>query len=284
VYNGCGVVYKVDSTGHETVLHRFSGYADGGVPTSGVTLDATGNIYGTTYSGGSLAACTYGCGVVYKLDPAGNETVLYNFTGGADGGFPSSGLILDAAGDLYGTTSYGGATGCGQGCGVVYKLDPTGQETVLHSFTPGRDGNFGADGGNPSGHIVRDDRGNLYGTTASGGPQPIHAVVYKLDPAGHETVLYRFTGGADGLNPEGGVVGDAAGNLFGTTYNGGGSAEAGVVYKVDPSGKETVLYTFTGGTDGANPNGVILDPAGNLLGTASGGGRRLGGVVFEIKR
>jgi len=109
-------------------------------------------------------------------------------------------------------------------------------------------------------------------------------VVYKLDPAGHETVLYRFTGGADGLNPEGGVVGDAAGNLFGTTYNGGGSAEAGVVYKVDPSGKETVLYTFTGGTDGANPNGVILDPAGNLLGTASGGGRRLGGVVFEIKR
>ncbi len=267
---GGGVVYKLDTTGQETVLYSFTGGADGGDPVAGVIRDSAGNLYGTTYSGG-----TGGYGVVYKLDAAGHETVLYSFTGGADGGFPVAGVIRDSAGNLYGTTSLGGAGFFG---GVVYKLDTTSHETVLYSFTGGADGGF------PLAGVIRDSAGNLYGTTPYGGYGGTagRGVVYKLDTTGHETVLYRFAGGADGGNPEAGVIRDSAGNLYGTTLL-GGTANAGVVYKLDTTGQETVLHTFTGGADGGNPEaGVIRDSAGNFYGTAYDGGTGGRGVVYKL--
>jgi uncharacterized repeat protein (TIGR03803 family) len=170
---------------------------------------------------------------LYKVDPTGKETVLYSFAGGFDGAFPYAGLVRDVAGNLYGTTVYGGISrACPSGCGVVFKLDPTGKETVLHSFAGG------ADGGNPLAGLVRDTAGNLYGTTSYGGDLSGCGgfgcgVVFKLDPTGTETVLYSFTGGPDGGHPWAGLVLDAAGNLYGTTYYGGASGQ-GVVFQLTP--------------------------------------------------
>jgi uncharacterized repeat protein (TIGR03803 family) len=262
---GAGVVYKLDPADHETVLYSFTGGADGGNPYAGVIPDSAGNLYGTTYGGGTM------WGVVYKLDRGGHETVLYTFGGGADGGNPYAGVIPDSAGNLYGTT-YGGAAGAG----VVFKVNTASQETVLYSFTGG------ADGWAPNAGVISDSAGNLYGTTVNGGTAG-RGVVYKLDTAGQETVLYSFRGGADGAFPFAGVIRDSAGNLYGTTYV-GGTRDWGVVYKLDTAGQETVLYRFTGGADGGNPwAGVIRDSAGNLYGTTAGGGKRGGGVVFKLK-
>lgn len=181
-------------------------------------------------------------------------SVLYNFTGGADGASPYSNLIHDAAGNLYGTTAIGGnvSRNCGLGCGAVFKLDTAGNETTLHSFTGG------SDGGIPAAGLVRDTVGNLYGATANGGASN-SGVVFKLDSmGGHSKVLHGFTG-ADGSNPYGTLVRDAAGNLYGTT-GGGGANGGGVVFKVDPAGTETVLYSFTGGSDGNYPTaGLVQD-------------------------
>jgi uncharacterized repeat protein (TIGR03803 family) len=317
-----GVVYKVDATGHETVLHSFTGAADGGHPNAGLILDAKGNLYGTavnsgvgfggvvfrldpmgnetvlhSFSGedgvepyggligdgeGNLYGTTFyggtsNNGVVYKLDAKGNETVLYNFTGGADGGEPQVGVIRDAEGNLYGTTLVGGTGDCPFGCGVVFKLNASGQQSVLHTFTGGADGANGyADPG-----LIRDAEGNLYGATSNGGGPASAGVVFELDPAGQESVLYTFPGGSDGANPHSGVTGDGKGNLFGTTYS-GGPASAGVVYQVDAMGHETILYRFTGGADGKNPTaGVIPDSAGNLYGTTVYGGIGYG-VVYRV--
>ena len=220
--------------------------------------------------------------MVFKLDPSGNETVLYNFTGGADGGGPSAGVVRDTDGNLYGTTAYGGdLSACGgHACGVVFKLDPTGHETVLYSFT-------GGDGQTPLADLVRDKNGNLYGTTRDGGAFG-YGVVFKVDPTGNETVLYSFTGGADGAHPWAGVVRDENGNLYGTA-GGGGAFGHGVVFEVDPTGKETVLYSFTGGTDGGFPyGGLVRDKQGNLYGTTAYGGDQMDpcdglcGVVFKL--
>jgi uncharacterized repeat protein (TIGR03803 family) len=264
---GWGTVYKLDPTGHETVLHSFTGGADGSGPYAGVIGDSAGNLYGTTEVGG-----TANQGVVYKLDSAGHETVLYSFMGGADGSEPFAGVIGDSAGNLYGTTRSGG-TG---GIGVVYKLDPTGHEMVLHSF-------IGADGNYPAAGVIRDSAGNLYGTTEYGGTEGF-GVVYKLDSTGHETVLHSFPGGADGAVPSGGVIRDSAGNLYGTTQQGGSAWGYGVVYKLDSSGQETVLHSFSGTDGGGVPiAGLILGPGGNLFGTTYDYGKYGGGVLFAIK-
>jgi len=265
--SGAGVLYKVDSSGKETVLYNFTGGADGGYPYATPIADSAGNLYGTTENGGTANP---NGGVVYKVDVAGHETVLHSFTGGADGQIPSAGVIRDSAGNLYGTTQYGG-TG---GWGVVYKLDTSGTETVLYTFTGG------ADGAKPFAGVIGDSQGGLYGTTYSGGTGA--GVVYRLDKTGKETVLYTFTGGADGGQPLTGVIGDAAGNLYGTTSH-GGTANVGVVYELGPGGHETVLHSFTGGADGGSPNGVIRDSAGDLYGTAEDGGKSSGGVVYLIK-
>ena len=286
----CGVVFKIDSTGNETVLHGFTG-ADGANPEAGLLRDSAGNLYGTTSAGGS------GYGVVFKLDATTNkETLLYTFTGGADGGQPMAGLVSDTAGNLYGTTQGGGdLSACIAGCGVVFKLDPTGGQTVLYTFSGGADGRY------PSGDLIQDSTGNLYGITSAGGVPFIRSgegcgVVFKLDPTTREeTVLYSFTGETDGGIPDkASLFMDGAGILYGTTALGGasggcGGGGCGVVFNLDPTtGKESVLYTFTGGADGGQPTaGLVRDSAGSLYGTAStagiSGNCGIGcGVVFKL--
>ncbi|HUO28928.1 MAG TPA: choice-of-anchor tandem repeat GloVer-containing protein [Bryobacteraceae bacterium] len=256
-----GVVYKLGAAGYQR-LYNFQGGADGAEPYAGVTLDTAGNLYGTTYYGGTSSA-----GVVYKIDTSGQETVLYTFTGGADGGNPYAGVILDSAGNMYGTTYNGGAFASG----AVYKVSPSGQETVLYSFTGATDGS------NPYAGVIMDPEGNLYGTTKYGGHQPGiwgYGVVYTLSPAGQETVLYTFPGGeTGGADPYGGVIRDSAGNLYGATFS-------GMIYELSPSGEMTVLYqSFTSNIE----SGLVRDAKGNLYGTASSGPANGGkGSVFKL--
>ena len=290
-YGTCGVVFKLDSTGTETVLHSFTGYpTDGANPYSGVIRDSAGNLYGTAAFGGltSSTCSPNGCGVVFRLDASGKETVLYSFAGGADGSQPDASLIRGLAGNLFGTTSFGGVTGvCVFGCGVVFKVNLTTRtEKVLYTFTGG------TDGGGPTGNLIRDPAGNFYGTTAIGGLTSSICyqgcgVVFKLDPIGTETVLYRFTAGADGEAPAAGLIRDSTGNLYGT--DGTGGLGLGVVFKLSPNGKLTVLHTFTGGSDGGHANSLIRDSAGNLYGTTFDGGDKTStcstygcGVVFKL--
>jgi uncharacterized repeat protein (TIGR03803 family) len=263
-YYNAGVAYKVDTNGQETVLYQFcqqNDCADGDTPSSGVVRDSAGNVYGVTAHGG-----TANVGVVYKIDPAGVETVLYSFTGGADGSGPNS-LIRDGAGELYGTTAGGGLGKQG----VVFTVDMAGQESVVYYFGP-------YDGATPVG-VKRGADGNLYGATAAGGVGNA-GIVFKIDAAGREQILYSFKGGSDGGNPGAGVVFDEAGNLFGTTTH-GGSSSAGVVYKVDTAGQETVLYAFNGSGGSSPVSGVIFDAAGNLYGTTPSPNL---GVVYKIDR
>jgi len=263
-------------TYEDTPLYSFctqTNCADGSNPFAGVISDAKGNLYGTTSGGG-----VYGHGVVFKVNPVGKETVLYSFTGGADGADPYAGVISDGKGNLYGTTFLGGPSGAG----VVFTVSPEGKETVIYSFC--RQANC-ADGKQPPSGVISDANGNLYGTTWGGGASN-EGVVFKVSPKGEETVLYSFTGGADGANPYAGVISDAKGNLYGTT-SGGGASSSGVVFEVSPKGEETVLYSFctqTNCADGAHPQagGLIFDAKGNLYGTTAGGGAWSSGVVFKV--
>jgi len=208
------------------------------------------------------------------------EKVLFNFDG-TDGISPSAGLIFDAAGNLYGTTSSGGANGTG----TVFELSPNAHggwtDKVLYSF------GFAPDGVNPMSSLVFDSSGNLYGTTFNGGVD--WGTVFELSPGNStwtETILYTFTGGSDGGAPLAGLVFDAAGNLYGTTERGGAYNSYGTVFELTPgNGKwtETVLHSFGNGTDGRFPvAGVIFDAAGNLYGTTEIGGSHSAGVVFEL--
>jgi uncharacterized repeat protein (TIGR03803 family) len=267
--NGGGIVFRLDKNGKETVLHTLGGSGDGAIAYAGLFRDAAGNLYGTTAAGGSI-----GSGTIYKVDSKGNETVLYSFSGGVDGGLPYSTPMLDPSGNLYGVTFKPS---------VLFRLDKLNKETVLHAFTGGIGGEHPA-----YVRLVRDPDGNLYGTTDDGG---IYrgvcrtwggcGVVFTVDKNGQETVLYSFTGNADGSNPPAGLIRDAAGNLYGTTTGGGdlscaqgqGKYGCGVVFKVDKYGQETVLYSFTGQADGAEPGDrLLLDGAGNLYGTTGVGG------------
>jgi uncharacterized repeat protein (TIGR03803 family) len=282
---GNGEVFKVTATRTETILHKFTGGSDGGNPRAGLIRDSAGNFYGTAYSGGAS-----GDGVVFKLTGS-TLTVLHSFSG-TDGAHPAAALIRDSAGNLYGTTFYGGGhASCS--CGTIFKIDPTGAESVLYSFTGGSDGKY------PAGRLVRDAAGNLYGTTSDGGIDNCFrgvatvgcGTVFKLEPTGVLIVLYSFSGGADGGEPMAGLVRDGAGNLYGTTFSAGIATPhtncalnfgCGVVFKVSGMGQETVLHTFSPGTDGANPAGdLIRDAAGNLYGTTKLGASGFG-IVFEI--
>jgi len=259
-----GLVFQITPLGQESNLHSFTGPADGSDPAFALTIDPGGNLYGTTRSGGRA-----NLGVVFKLAPSGAETILHTFTGGTDGADPASGVVFDSAGNLYGTTGNGG----GSQRGTVYKIDPSGNETVLHAFS--------GDEGSPSGGVAFDSIGNLYGGTFFGGPFGTGSV-YKIDPSGNFTALYSFQGGFyDGYGPSGSVAVDSADNVYGTTEF-DGPDEEGMVYKVDPSGNQTVVYTFTGRGNGGMPvSGVILDSAGNLYGTTPYGGETLAGTVYN---
>lgn len=258
----------------ETVLYRFQGGSDGGVPTYGdLTFDAAGNIYGTTLNGGLQSCNGATCGVVFKLTHSGGswtESVLYSFTGGNDGGNPYSGVIFDSAGDLYGTAYLGGASSLG----TVYQLIPSGSGWTEKTLT-----DFSGGGGSPIGGLTFDAQSNLYGTGFVGG------TVFELMPSGGSwiySLLYVF-GGFDG--PFGSLTLDGAGNLYGTNAT-GGAYDLGFVFKLTPSnGRWTLtdLYDFTGGNDGGFPvSNAILDAKGNLYGTTFLGGTDNLGVVWEI--
>jgi uncharacterized repeat protein (TIGR03803 family) len=270
-FGGCGTVFKVDPSGAETVLHSFGGVPDGSNPTARVILDASGNLYGTTAFGGAHAY-----GTIFKVDgTTGAETILHSFVGGADGANPNAGLVADAAGNFYGTTRYGGEGCNGRGCGTVFELSATGQETVLYRFGDVPDGASPLDG------VALDSSGTIYGATWLGGTYSL-GTVFSLDSSGNEKVLHSFAGGSDGANPLAPPVLDQAGNLYGAT-SAAGAFYFGTLYMIDTTGSESVLYSFTGGTDGAYPYAhLLVDATGNLFGTASQGGCCGQGSIFEF--
>ena len=287
--NQCKATIPESGAGSENVLSDFAGSGGPKVPYAGLMFDNAGNLYGTTELGGSNNQ-----GTVFELTPNSNgvwtQTVLYNFTGNADGGQPYGGLLFDSAGNLYGTTNVGGSTNCSQGCGTVFKLTPDAggwTESVVYPFTGGSDGR------GPSARLLFDSNNNLYGTTALGGNVGSGCsagcgTVFKLTPTSGgwtESVLYAFQGGADGASPYDGLAFDAAGNLYGTA-SAGGTAASGVVFKLTRGSNgwsESVIHAFSGGGDGKYPYGdLIFDSSGNLYGTAFQGGRGYG-VVFELE-
>jgi uncharacterized repeat protein (TIGR03803 family) len=251
-----------------TVLYNFAGTGgDGGGPIGRLIQDSAGNLYGTTTGGGA-----FGFGTVFKLDAHGAETVLYSFAGTAsgDGDSPYSGLTLDHLGNFYGTTFKGGV----DDLGTVYKIDTTTyQETIVHSFAA-------TEGANPATGVVQDKAGNLYGTTYKGGFYG-YGAVYKLAADGTVTVLYSFPTAEIPFYPSG-LVRDAQGNLYGTTQYGDGTQDSGTVFKVDVSGAETTLYSFTA-LDGEHPVATLIrDVFGNLYGTTYLGGSFARGTVFKL--
>lgn len=249
-----------------TVLHAFQGGIDGANPLGNLIVDESGILYGTTESAGN-PECNNGngCGTLFKIDATGKETVLYSFTGGTDGGGPQPGLARDTAGNLYGTTVSGGSGG-----GTLFKLDTSGVFSVIYSFT-----GYPI----PQGGPVLDASGNLYGATQQGGHQG-DGTIFKVDRAGQERVLYEFRGLTDGAGPNGSLVRDRAGNLYGTTWTGGAGAcnygeGCGTVFKVSKTGKETIVYRFLDLPDGAFPFfGVVPGSSGNFYGTTSAGGQQ----------
>jgi uncharacterized repeat protein (TIGR03803 family) len=284
-YIGCGTVFKLDTKGVETVLHNFRG-PDGANPIASLIMDARGDLYGTTRFGGRLQDCAdsgaAGCGVVFKLSGS-KETVLHRFCSAGnctDGAEPWGGLVMDANGNLYGTTNAGGKVGGG----VAFKLVGK-KETVLHSFTGRKDGSYLTSG------LLMDAMGNLYGTDVFGGDINCDypngcGVVFKL--TGKQlTVLYSFKGPPDGASPVAGLLMDPEGNLYGTTADGGNSYNLGTVFEVSRRGKERVLYRFGPPLHhaGFRPQSrVILDAEGSLYGTTLEGGRYDSGIVFEISK
>jgi uncharacterized repeat protein (TIGR03803 family) len=260
-----------------TVIRSFTGGSDGADPLSGLFF-AGGNLFGTASSGGSS-----GLGVVFRLSLSGQETVLHEFTGGTDGANPQGRLVMDKAGNFYGTTTAGGVSNAG----TVFKVTRRGKETILYSFT-GK-----PDGANPVAGLAIDSAGNLYGTTTAGGANG-NGTVFKLAiptvSGGEwtEEVLYSFGKSPDGTVPVAGVTFDSSGNLYGTT-SAGGTSGYGTVFQLTPSGSawtETILHHFALKSDGGIPYaGLVLDSNGNLYGAATeggAGGQNGGGTIFEL--
>jgi uncharacterized repeat protein (TIGR03803 family) len=264
---GCGLVFKIDTAGNETMLYNFTGGSDGCYPAQGLIRDEAGTLYGTTSGCGSSHA-----GTIFKVDRAGNFTLLHSFTGGSsDGAFPDYGhLTMDQSGNLYGVTVDGGAsTACGPyGCGVLYRLSENGKFTLLHSFAGGT-----TDGCNPWGSVVRDKAGTLYGTTYYCGSSN-NGTIWRVCKKGKETILHNFAGGAsDGCYPPAGVIRDSKGNLYGVAVECGANGY-GALYELGVGGMFTLLHSFAG-RDGAQPAGEVWQTAkGELFGTADLGGTR----------
>jgi len=277
--NGGGTAFKLTPDGAETVLHSFCSQpncTDGYYPTAGLMMDSKRNLYGTTIYGGAD-----GAGAAFKLTSVGDETVVFSFClnmNCASGASPYAGLIKDRAGNLYGTTAYGG----GNTAGTVFELTPGGLETVLHSF-----GSASGDGTTPYADLTTDSKGNLYGTTITGGANG-EGTVFEVTPGGAEAVLHSFgSASGDGTAPYVGLIMDKEGNLYGTTRFGGATGY-GTVFELSPPAKiggawiETVFTSFMGG-DGSYPYGrLIMDKEKNLYGTTSGGGPDGLGTVFKI--
>jgi hypothetical protein len=299
----------------EKVLYSFQGGSDGYQPAGGVVFDKEGNLYGATSYNNSCENLL-DCGAVYELSlrqGAWVETTLHDFQGYShqDGGTPAGGVILDALGNVYGTTAYGGTGSCvllgtTVGCGTVYELSPPTQKggkwtyALLYNFQGGKDGLF------PWGDLVFDKLGNLYGATQFGGGKGTTCnqyfdgncgTVFKLSPPKKnggkwtEKIVHSFAGGTDGANPNGGLTFDTNGAIYGTTFSGGnqGCHCYGTVFKLIPPAKqggiwlEKRLHVFTGGNDGGQPSaGLIFDTKSSLYGVAGGGNVSGGGIVFRL--
>jgi uncharacterized repeat protein (TIGR03803 family) len=287
-----GIVFEFSpSTGNtwtEKVLHNFTaGGNDGWEPSAAVIFDSAGNLYSTTDNGGA-AKCnkTGGCGTVFELSPSTGgqwtEQILYTFGNADANDVQPQDILFNSSGNIYGTTFEGGGELC---CGSAFKLTLSSGHwtgTILYTFT-----GLNREGYYPNNDIVLGSAGQIYGTTSYGGPTGLNGTVFELTPnsTGYtQTTLYGFPF-ADGNRPESGLVADASRNFYGTTLLGGG-ADVGAVYKLTPSGKESLLYSFSGTSDNGNnsvfPSSLILDTAGNLYGAAEETGTRQYGSVFEI--
>jgi uncharacterized repeat protein (TIGR03803 family) len=270
---GRGIIFELGSTGDERVLYNFKGSdGDGDVPDSMSFRDSADNLFGTTFQGGA-----YSFGTVFKLDTQGRETVVYSFcsqTPCTEGAYPG-GVIDGKEGSIYGITYAGGNYSCElTGCGTVFKINRDGGFTLLHAFG-------GTDGENPNPGLVLDTFNNAYGTTQYGGAYG-SGVVFKVTSAGDESVEYSFDGGASGAYPNGGLVRDGEGNLYGTTYQ-GGAYNYGTIFKITALDQFTVLYSFPGGVSGANPYADLsLDQKGNIFGVTSTGGVHNFGTIFKL--
>lgn len=271
---GCGTVFRLASDGSETVLHSFGGGTDGEYPQAALLTDKAGDLFGTTPIGG-----TYGAGTVFEITSNGTESVLFSFTGNADGANPVCALVADGSGNLYGTTLDGGK----YGDGAVFELAADGTQSVLHAFAGG------SDGANPGAGLIPDEAGNLYGTTESGGSSN-QGTIFKVATDGTETVLYAFPAGAkSGYGvPLESLVADAAGNLY-TPVQGDEVHPYGGIFKLAQDGKGTILHWFKSLKDGTYPfAALIVDAKGDLYGTTASGGRKgcgggyACGTVFKL--
>ncbi len=264
--DGDGVVFKLAPDGTETILHFFTGDTDGAQPDGAVTLLRNGDMIGSTTSGGANDS-----GTLFEITKKGKFKVLHALTSD-EGSEVRGNLYRDKGGNFYGTALFGGAGGSG----TLFKYGSDGTFTVLHTFTGGADGEF------PEHGVVADTAGNLYGVTAFGGVNG-EGSVFKYDTAGNFSTLYSFTGDADGGFLYGGMDIDSDGNLYGSTGS-GGTSNAGTVFKLTPGGALTTLYNFTGGADGASPEGDMLLVGKDLYSTANAGGDASCqcGVVYEV--
>jgi uncharacterized repeat protein (TIGR03803 family) len=269
--NGLGAVFTINAEGTLTTLYSFTGNQGGGVdgeqPQAALVQGIDGNFYGTTSAGGLLSS---GAGTVFTITPQGALTILYRFSGTSDGAQPRGALVQGSDSNFYGTTFGGGMNGLG----VVFKMPPAGTPTPIWQFTGM------ADGSGPMAGLVQGTNGNFYGTTSTGGANGA-GTVFTITPSGTLTALYNFTGGADGANPQGGLVLGPGNRFFGTTVGGGGGT--GTVFRISPNGSFASVYLFTGGNDGGFPEaGLIVGSDGNLYGTTSTEGAGGAGTVFKI--
>lgn len=264
-----GTLFKIAPDGTETIIRSFGKGNDGAFPRSQPAIDKSGNIYGTTNGGGGSVNCDGGCGTIWEYTAGGKYKVLHKFDF-TDGSQPVGQLLRDSAGNLFGITTNGGPNNQGE----VFEYTAGGKFKVLHTFA-------GTDGAYPECSLIQDSAGNIYGTTEGGGAGN-EGTVFEIKSKGGFAVLYSFTGGSDGANPVGGLARDKSGNLYGTAEN-GGAHSAGTVFSLAPDGSLSTLYSFAGGTDGANPQGDILQVKNALYGaTSAGGDSNNYGVVYKI--
>ncbi len=271
--NGKGTVFKVSTSGNESVLYSFAGQPDAASPAASL-IHVNGKLYGTTPVGGTINN-----GTVFEVSPSGHESVLYSFKFEPDGTNPYAGLT-ETNGALYGTTSGGGT----KDRGTVFELSASGDESVIHSFTGEPDGESPFAG-------LTYLNGNLYGTTEHGGygKKGGAGTVFEVSPSGSESVIHSFTGAhagsSDGAWPLAGMIA-VNGTLYGTTYE-GGPADEGAVFSVNPAGTEKAIYGFLGGDvylDGASPSASLTLLKGKLYGTTLYGGNNDSGTIFEVSK
>ncbi len=260
-----GTMFSITPSGNFTVLTDVSYF-----PVSGLTLGSDGNFYGTNQNGGPGGNCGFGgCGQVYQVTPAGVETVLYNFTGYADGSDPQAPPIEGLDGNYYGTTvnENGGAYG------TVYKITPGGALTTIYTFNV-------TDGNAPTAPLLLGNDGNFYGVASQGGTGG-DGVIFKMTPGGVLTVLHNFTGAPDGATPNYALIQAADGNFYGTTT--GGGSFYGTIFKLTASGSYSILHTFGSNPDGAAPASSLMQATdGNLYGVANSGGTSGLGTIYSI--